>query len=147
MSIAVRSATTTWQGDLASGTGVLGETSSGALDDQQVTWASRTEAPGGKSSPEELLAAAHSSCFSMALALTLGEHKVSPQRLTVTSEVALDPVDGVPTITTSKITVRAQVPGIDSAAFDAIIDEASKLCPVSRLFAGATITVDAQLED
>ncbi|WP_029145174.1 OsmC family peroxiredoxin [Microbacterium luticocti] len=146
MSIAVRSATTTWDGSLAQGTGTFGDTSSGALDGQEVTWVSRTEAPGGKTSPEELLAAAHSSCFSMALALTLGEHKTPPQRLVVTSEVSLDPVDGVPTITTSKITVRAQVPGVDATTFASIVDEAAKLCPVSRLFAGAEITVDAQLE-
>ncbi|WP_417562889.1 OsmC family peroxiredoxin [Microbacterium sp.] len=147
MSIAVRNATTTWDGALASGTGTIGSTSSGALDGQEVTWASRTEAPGGKSSPEELLAAAHSSCFSMALALTLGEHKTPPQQLTVTAEVHLDPVDDVPTVTTSNITVRAKVAGVDAATFASIVDEAAKLCPVSRLFAGASISVDAALED
>ncbi|GAA3775699.1 OsmC family protein [Microbacterium kribbense] len=145
MSIAVRTAKTTWDGALASGTGTFSDTSSGALDGQVVTWGSRTEAPAGKSSPEELLAAAHSSCFSMALALTLGEHKTPPQQLQVTAEVTLDPVDGVPTITTSKLTVRATVPGVDAATFASIADEAAKLCPVSRLFAGAEITVDAQL--
>ncbi|HTN56068.1 MAG TPA: OsmC family peroxiredoxin [Microbacterium sp.] len=147
MSIAARTATTTWNGTLAAGTGAFGATSSGALDGQQVTWGSRTEAPEGKSSPEELLAAAHSSCFSMALALTLGQHKTPPEQLVVTSEVTLDEVDGVPTITTSAITVRATVPGVDATTFAAIVDEAAKLCPVSRLFTGATITVDAQLED
>lgn len=146
MSIASRTATTTWDGTLAAGTGTFGTTSSGALDGQQVTWGSRTEAPEGKSSPEELLAAAHSSCFSMALALTLGQHKMPPQKLVITSEVTLDEVDGVPTITTSAITVRATVAGVDAATFASIADEAAKLCPVSRLFAGATITVDAQLE-
>lgn len=145
MSIAVRTATTTWDGPLADGSGALGATSSSALDGQVVTWAARTEAPGGRTSPEELLAAAHSSCFAMALALTLGEHKLPPTRLEVSSEVALDPVDGVPTITTSKISVRAQVAGADAATFASIIDQAAALCPVSRLFAGATITVDAQL--
>ncbi|MRH30181.1 OsmC family peroxiredoxin [Microbacterium sp. SYP-A9085] len=147
MSIAVRHATTTWNGSLTAGTGTFGSTSSGALDGQQVTWASRTEAPGAKSSPEELLAAAHSSCFSMALALTLGEHNAPPERLVVTSEVTLDPIDGVPTITTSRISVRAHVPGVDAATFASIVDEAARLCPVSRLFAGAKITVDAKLED
>jgi len=146
MSIAARTATTTWDGTLAAGTGTFGATSSGALDGQQVTWGSRTEAPEGKSSPEELLAAAHSSCFSMALALTLGEHKTPPQKLVVTSKVSLDEVGGVPTITTSAITVRAMVPGVDAATFASIADAAAKLCPVSRLFAGATITVDARLE-
>lgn len=146
MSIATRTATTTWNGTLAAGTGVFGATSSGALDGQRVTWGSRTEAPEGKSSPEELLAAAHSSCFSMALALTLGQHKTPPQQLVVTSEVTLDDVDGVPTITTSAVTVRATVPGVDEATFASIVDEAAGLCPVSRLFAGATITVDARLD-
>jgi osmotically inducible protein OsmC len=147
MSIAVRNATTTWEGDLASGTGEFGATSSGALDGQQVTWASRTEAPAGKSSPEELLAAAHSSCFSMALALTLGEHKLTPTRLVVSAEVHLDPVEGVPTITTSNITVHGTVPGTDAATFASIVDEAAKLCPVSRLFQGAQIAVDAHFDE
>ena len=147
MSIAVRNATTTWDGELASGTGTFGSTSSGALDGQEVTWVSRTEAPGGKTSPEELLAAAHSSCFSMALALTLGEHKLSPTRLVVSAEVHLDPVENVPTITTSNITVHGTVPGVDAATFASIVDEAAKLCPVSRLFAGAEIAVDAHLDE
>lgn len=145
MSIATRTVTTTWVGDLGSGTGTFGDTSSGALDGQEVTWGSRTEAPNGKSSPEELLAAAHSSCFSMALALTLSQHQAAPERLEVSSEVALEEVDGAPTISTSHITVRATVPGLDADAFAAIADEAAKLCPVSRLFSSAKITVDAQL--
>lgn len=145
MSIADRSVTTTWEGPLATGSGTLHDSSSGALDDQLVTWGSRTEAPGGKSSPEELLAAAHSSCFSMALALTLGENKTPPNRLDVSSTVSLEEVEGKPTVTTSAITVRAVVDGIDEEAFRSIADAAAALCPVSRLFTGATITVDASL--
>lgn len=145
MSIAERSTQTVWEGPLASGTGTFANSSSTVLDGQQVTWASRTEAPGGKTSPEELAAAAHSSCFSMALSLKLGENKTPPQRLEVTATVTLDEVDGAPTITTSALTVRAQVPDIDKDTFTAVVDEAAALCPVSRLFAGATITVDAQL--
>lgn len=145
MSIADRSVTTTWEGPLATGTGTLHDSSSGVLDDQLVTWGSRTEAPGGKSSPEELIAAAHSSCFSMALALTLGENKTPPTRLDVSSTVSLEEVDGKPTITTSKITVTAVVDGIDAETFGSMADTAAALCPVSRLFAGATITVDASL--
>ncbi|HLR27114.1 MAG TPA: OsmC family peroxiredoxin [Ruania sp.] len=146
MSIADRSVTTTWEGPLASGSGTFGQGSSGALDGQTVTWASRTEAPAGKTSPEELAAAAHSSCYSMALSLKLGENKTPPQRLDVSATVSLEEVDGAPTITTSALTVRAQVEGLDEAAFAKIVDETSALCPVSRLFAGATITVDAALE-
>lgn len=146
MSIAERSTTTTWEGPLARGGGVLFEGSSGALDGLAVTWAARTEQPGGKTSPEELAAAAHSSCFAMALALKLGENKTPPERLNVESTVTLDEVDGLPTITTSRLTVRGRVPGLDAGAFATIVDEAAALCPVSRLFAGATISVDAELE-
>ncbi len=145
MSIADRSVTTVWEGDLATGTGAFRDSSSGALDAQQVTWGSRTQAPGGKSSPEELAAAAHSSCFSMALALVLGENKTPPTALDVTSTVSLEEVDGRPTITTSAISVKAGVEGIDDATFQKVVSDAAELCPVSRLFAGATITVDATL--
>lgn len=142
MSIAVRMAETVWDGTLASGSGTLSGTS-GALDGLPVTWASRTEEPGGKTSPEELAAAAHCSCFSMALALTLSEHKVTPKKLTVGSTVTLDAVDGKPTIVGAAITVVGDVPGLDEATFTSIVDEAAALCPISRLFAGTAITVDA----
>lgn len=145
MSIADRTVQTTWEGSLATGAGTLGHGSSGALDGLSVTWAARTEQPGGKTSPEELAAAAHSSCFAMALSLKLGENDTPPQQLDVTSTVTLDEVDGLPTITTSKLTVRAKVAGLDAAGFAGIVDAAAALCPVSRLFAGAAISVDAQL--
>jgi osmotically inducible protein OsmC len=146
MSIADRTMQTTWEGPLTTGEGTLSEGSSAALDSLQVTWAARTEQPDGKTSPEELAAAAHSSCFAMALALRLGENNTPPQRLDVQSTVTLDAVDGVPTITTSRLTVRAQVPGLDGDAFAAVVDQAAALCPVSRLFAGAKISVDAELD-
>lgn len=146
MSIAVRSTQTTWEGPLASGGGKLTAGSSGALEGLEVTWAARTEQPGGKTSPEELAAAAHSSCFAMALALRLGEHHTPPQRLQVEATVSLDEVDGLPTITSSRLQVRAQVAGLDSAGFTAVVDEAAALCPISRLFAGAEISVNAQLD-
>ncbi len=142
MSIAVRMAETVWDGSLATGSGKLSGTS-GALDDLPVTWAARTEEPGGKTSPEELAAAAHSSCFSMALALTLSEHKAVPKRLTVGSTVTLDAVDGKPTIVSSAITIVGDVPGIDEDSFRSMVDEAAAICPISRLFAGTSITVDA----
>ncbi len=146
MSIAHRTVQTTWTGSLPEGSGELGSSSSTALDGLRVTWGSRTARPDGKTSPEELLAAAHSSCFSMALALRLGEHGVTPEQLQVTSTVTLAEVDGLPTITTSHIVVQARVPGMDAAGFATAADEAAALCPVSRLFAGAEITVDATLE-
>src|SRR3954471_13011576 len=108
MAIASRRAETVWEGNLARGAGTVSG-QSGAIGPLQVTWAARTEQPGGKTSPEELAAAAHSSCFAMALALKLGENNTPPQRLDVQSTVTLDAVDGVPTITTSHLTVRAQV--------------------------------------
>lgn len=145
MAIAERSAVTTWNGSLASGSGVI-RAADGDLGEIPVTWASRTAEPGGKTSPEELAATAHSSCFAMALALRLGEHKAIPQQLTVSATVTLDEVDGLPTIVSSDLHVRAQVPGLDDGGFQKIVDEAAALCPVSRLFAGAKISVDAVLE-
>lgn len=145
MAIADRSVTTTWEGPLDSGTGTFRDSSSGVLDDQQVTWASRTEAAGGKSSPEELAAAAHSACFSMALAGALGKNKTPPTRLDVASTVTLEEVDGAPTVTTSAITVRATVEGIDKETFQKVAADTGQECPISRLFAGATIAVDATL--
>jgi osmotically inducible protein OsmC len=145
MSIAERTARTIWNGSLAGGTGTV-RADTGAWDALDVTWAARTEAPGGKTSPEELAAAAHSACFSMALALRLGEHKARPDELDVQATVTLDEVDGLPTIVSSALRVRAKVPGLDAAAFQQAVDEAAALCPVSRLFAGAKITVEAALE-
>lgn len=146
MNIADRSARFTWDGPLNTGSGTLDNCSSGAVDGLELTWASRTESPGGKSSPEELAAAAHASCFSMALAMTLGQHKRPPQRLQVEAKVTLAEVDGKPTITTSHLHVRGQVPGLDANGFSALVDAAAA-CPVSRLFAGADITIDALLEE
>lgn len=145
MSIAERSAGTSWEGPLASGTGRL-DSGSGVLTGLDVTWAARTEAPGGKTSPEELAAAAHSSCFSMALALKLGEQQLTPERLDVRSTVTLDEVDGLPTIVSSALVIKARVSGVDAAKFQRIVDDAAALCPVSRLFAGAEISVKAELE-
>jgi len=143
--IAERSAQTVWTGALATGRGSL-TSGSGALRDLPVTWASRTQQSNGRTSPEELAAAAHASCFSMALALRLGEHGVPPQRLEVTATVSLDDVDGRPTVVSSVLRVIAQVIDVDADAFRAIVDEAVALCPISRLFAGAAISVDANLD-
>lgn len=145
MAIAIRRAQTTWEGPLASGTGLI-RMDSGAAGELAVTWASRTDRADGKTSPEELAAAAHSACYAMALALRLGEHKAVPERLAITATVILDESGGVPTIVSSHLEVTARVPGLDPAGFDAVAGEASELCPVSRLFAGAKITVDAALE-
>ena len=143
--IAERSAQTIWSGRLASGQGTV-TSGSGALQGLPVTWAARTQHPHGMTSPEELAAAAHSSCFSMALALRLGEHGATPQRLDVTATLSLADVDGRPTVIESVLRVVAQVTDLDPQAFSAIVEEAKALCPISRLFAGAVITVDAYLD-
>jgi len=147
MSIAERTVQTTWTGSLTAGAGVLGESSSTTLDGFGVTWGSRTVRPDGKTSPEELAAAAHSSCFSMALALRLGEHGVTPDELRIAATVTLADVDGLPTITSSHLDVHARIAGMDAAAFAAVVDEAAALCPISRLFAGAEVTVAAALDE
>ena len=134
MSIARREAEVVWRGTLASGTGAL-EAASGAFE-VPVTWASRTERPDGKTSPEELIAAAHASCFAMALALVLGENKTPPERVTVSAACTLDEVSGAPRITTVDLNVRAQVPGLDAAGLDRMVEQAAELCPVSNALRG-----------
>jgi lipoyl-dependent peroxiredoxin len=135
MPIARRDAETVWEGPLASGAGTLTSASS-ALSELPVTWASRTERADGKTSPEELIAAAHSSCFAMALALVLGENKTPPDRLTVNAACTLDEVEGAPRITTVELTVRAQVPGIEAAELQRMVERAADLCPVSNALRG-----------
>ena len=144
-SIAERTAQTIWSGGLSTGRGTI-TSGSGAMADLPVTWAARTQRPAGMTSPEELAAAAHASCFSMALALRLGEHAATPRQLDVTATVSLDEVEGRPTVVSSDLRVRTQVAGMDDDAFRSIVDEAAALCPISRLFAGAAITVDASLD-
>lgn len=144
MTIAIRVAETTWEGPLDSGAGVL-RTGSGAVGEQVMTWASRTERANGMTSPEELVAAAHSACYAMALAMRLGEHQAVAQQLAVDATVTLDHAEGVPVINVIRLDVTARVPGLDPAGFDAIISEASDLCPMSRLLAGAQVTIRARL--
>jgi osmotically inducible protein OsmC len=145
MAIAERTAETIWEGGLARGHGTI-RPSSEAFEELPVTWAARTEAPDGKTSPEELAAAAHSSCFAMALTLCLGKRDLQPERLTVSSTVTLDAVDGKPTVVSSALVVRGRMAGLDPDGFTSVVDEAAELCPISRLFAGATITIDSDLE-
>ncbi|MFZ0040975.1 MAG: OsmC family peroxiredoxin [Solirubrobacteraceae bacterium] len=142
--MAERTATTKWDGDLAHGSGVLNG-ASGALADLEVTWASRTQRSDGKTSPEELIAAAHSSCFSMALANELTQGGSAPERLEVSAKVTLDQRDGAPTVTTSELTVTGRVPGIDQSAFEQAAENAGANCPISRALAGVNITVNATL--
>lgn len=144
MPIAIRSAKTTWTDSLAAGHGVI-EVATEGIDNLDVTWASRIEDPQGRTSPEELCAAAHSSCFAMALGLKLAEASLVPSILEVDATVTLDEVGGVPTISGSVIEAKGRIDGMDRREFASVVSEAAELCPVSRLFAGADITVNATL--
>jgi len=137
------SATTTWQGDLAHGSGTTSP-KSGAFEDVEVSWASRTARAAGKTSPEELLAAAHASCYCMALSHTLAGDGNEPEQLVATATVDFVPGEGVKS---SRIEVRGRVPGVDQAAFEAAAAEAGEGCPISGALRGnIEITVDATLE-
>jgi osmotically inducible protein OsmC len=144
---AIRRASVAWSGDLASGKGQLTADSSGAFSALPVTWASRTEKPDGRTSPEELLAAAHASCFSMAFSAGLARAGSPPQSLNVSAEVAFDQVDGKWTVVSSKLTVRGKVAGLDAARFAELAATAKDGCPISRALAGnVALSVEATLE-
>jgi osmotically inducible protein OsmC len=144
MATAERTASTTWEGDLPKGRGTV-TVNSGAMGDFPVTWASRTERSEGKTSPEELIAAAHSSCFSMALSNVLAQGGNPPESLQVTSTVTFDSGQGK--VTESRITVRGRVPGMDDAAFQEAVRTAEQGCPVSNALRGnLEMPVDASLE-
>ncbi len=141
-----RTANAVWKGDLAAGSGMI-SFESGAFRNAPVTWASRTESSDGKTSPEELIAAAHASCYAMAFTNTLTEAGHKPNDLDVVATVSLEVKDGGLAVTASKLTVRGHVPSLDQEQFAAIADEAEKGCPVSNALRGnVTITVDATLE-
>ncbi len=143
---AVRRAEVTWQGDLQAGSGEVSAASSGLFRQLPVSWAARTEEPGGKTSPEELLAAAHASCFAMALSAGLGRAGTPPQRLDVTAEVTFDRVDGGWRVTSSRLTVRGQVPGIDQERFRQAAEAAKDGCPISQaLKNNVALSVEATL--
>ena len=144
MANAERTASTVWEGDLAHGNGVL-SLKSGATPDLPVTWASRTERSDGKTSPEELIAAAHASCFSMALSHGLAESGHAPERLDVSATVTLS-LDGGPKVSSSHLTVRGVVPGIDADTFAQAAEGAKDNCPISGALKGnLDLSVDAQL--
>jgi lipoyl-dependent peroxiredoxin len=145
MPIATRNAEVTWNGSLARGRGVL-SSGSHALQDLPVTWAARMETPEGKTSPEELIAAAHATCFTMALALVLGEAGTPPERLTTSADCILAEVDGAPRITDITLRVRADVKSLDEGAFNEAVAQAAALCPVSNaLRDNVAISMDAAL--
>jgi osmotically inducible protein OsmC len=136
-----RRATTHWEGSLMEGAGRVTLESSG-LGIYDVTWASRAEDPNGRTSPEELIAAAHSSCFSMALSNGLAKQGNPPESLDTTADVTFQPGEG---ITGVHLTVRARVPGLSADEFAAAAETAKDNCPVSKALTGTVITLDAAL--
>jgi osmotically inducible protein OsmC len=145
---AIRRADVKWSGDLASGSGTVSASSSGAFSSLPVSWAARTEAPGGSTSPEELIAAAHASCFAMAFSAGLGRAGTPPERLEVSAEVTFDKLDAGWRVVSSHVTVRGVVPGISEADFQAAAEAAKDGCPVSQALTGnVALSVDATLVD
>ena len=143
---ATREARAVWNGDLMSGTGTVGAASSGKFTDLPVSWSARTEAPGGKTSPEELLAAAHASCFAMALSAGLARAGTPPKRLEVSSKVTFDKVGDNWTVVSSELEVKGHVPGTDAAKFKQAAEGAKDNCPVSRSLKGnVKLSVNATL--
>jgi lipoyl-dependent peroxiredoxin len=141
--MADRSASVTWQGDLMSGSGEIDEVPSGAFGPLQVTWSARAEDSNGKTSPEELLAAAHATCFSMALAHGLAQGGHAPDRLQASATVTFVPGTGV---TRSALSVVGSVPGLDEKQFRAAAEDAKENCPVSKALGGVEKTLEARLQ-
>jgi osmotically inducible protein OsmC len=133
MATAERRAEVVWEGDLPGGSGRF-TVGSGAIDEQPVTWASRTEDSGGKTSPEELIAAAHGSCFAMALSNVLAQGGTPPERLEISAVCTFD-VDGVK-VSSSTLDIRGYVPGMDVEDFQSAVEQAEQGCPVSNALRG-----------
>src|SRR5437016_3401534 len=142
-----RSAEVVWEGTIARGAGQLSG-GSGAFARFPVTAASRFGEPQGKTTPEELIAAAHATCFTMALGSILAREHTPPERLDVSAVCTLEEVDGSYTITTSELDVVGRIAGIDQAAFERAAQEAERICPVSRALASnVEIRSHSRLED
>jgi lipoyl-dependent peroxiredoxin len=138
-------ATTSWNGTLASGSGTT-SLASGATTPLNVSWGARAERTAGATSPEELIAAAHASCYAMAFSHALAEAGATPEHLDVSATVTFELVDDAPTVTRSALTVRGSASGIDAAGFAEVAAGAKAGCPVSRALQGnVEITLDAAL--
>ena len=136
-----RTSKTHWEGSLMEGAGRVSLESSG-IGTYDVSWPARAEQPNGKTSPEELIAAAHSACFSMAQSNSLAKGATPPQALDTQADVTFQPGEG---ITGIHLTVVGNVEGIDADAFAAAAEDAKKNCPVSQALTGTPITLDASL--
>jgi lipoyl-dependent peroxiredoxin len=139
-----RTAEVRWQGSLLEGSGTIVATTTGAIGEQPVSWAARsTDETGGKTSPEELIAAAHAACFSMALSNGLAKDGHPPEELRTSATVAFQPGEG---ITRVALAVEGSVPGLDEEGFRAAAQVAKENCPVSKALTGVPeITVEARL--
>jgi osmotically inducible protein OsmC len=138
-----RKAEVVWQGDLLNGSGTIAPVGSGAFGPLDVSWASRAEEPNGKTSPEELIAAAWAACFAMAFSAGLAKAGTPPEKLETSATVTFQPGEG---ITAGALKVRGTVPGIDAEAFAAAAEGAKENCPVSKALAGIpSVTLDAEL--
>lgn len=145
---AVRRADTTWSGPLLTGSGAVSASSSAAFTDLPVTWASRTETADGRTSPEELVAAAHASCFAMAFSGALARAGTPPDRLDVSAEVTFDKLEAGWRVVSSALTVVGKVPGMSAADFLAAAEAAKDGCPISQALTGnVALSVDATLEE
>ncbi len=145
---AVRSASVTWTGDLASGSGTVSSNSSETFRELPVSWSARTEQPDGQTSPEELLAAAHASCYAMALSGDLARAGTPPEELHVSAQVTFDKVGGDWTVVSSALQVLGRVPNSSRDAFRDAADAARDGCPISQALRGnVELSVDATLEE
>jgi lipoyl-dependent peroxiredoxin len=143
-----RTASVTWNGDLQTGSGLINYVTSGVISRLPVSWASRTNEHNGKTSPEELLAASHSACFSMAFSARLAKNGTPATKLDVTAEVTFAQVEGAWKVTNSTIKVRGLVPGIDDATFRTIAEDARDNCPISKALVGnVELAVETTLVD
>jgi osmotically inducible protein OsmC len=142
-----RQATATWSGDLLSGNGTVTAATTGTFRDQKTTWASRIGDEKGTISPEELLAAAHASCFSMAFSNILAKAGTPPTRVDVEVTIGADKLEAGFTVTDAAIVVRGVVPGATQESFAAAADQAKDGCPISRAMKGnVAMTVEETLE-
>jgi osmotically inducible protein OsmC len=139
----IRSGSVVWQGGMKDGKGAI-STESGALKDYPYGFASRFEGQKG-SNPEELIGAAHSACFTMALSKILGEANLTAEQMNTTAAVTLEKLEDGFAITTIHLTLKAKIPGADQATFEQLAAKAKAGCPVSKVLKAANITLDAQL--
>ncbi len=143
---AKRTAHAVWENDILHGHGSVGG-QTGAFRDLATSWSARTEAPAGKTSPEELLAAAHASCLSMALSAILGRMEKTPQRLSVEATATIDKIGDGWKVTTMELTVKGKVPGATPDEFRSAVERAAQGCPISGALKGnVAVSVTAHLE-